>query len=510
MISDVQIMPPTTPLPRGVRQALEAMRAQLARDWNLKELSQIAGLSGRTLQRQFQAFLGKAPGLVLRDLRFDFARRELLQASPGTKVMDVALHCGVAHLGRFSAEYRRRYGETPTQTLKRQEVLAGTLAAMPSVFVASPDRPSIALSRFDAGPDHGEFVRCIADELASAFTRSGFGVTQSASARYLLTGAVRGSGRQSRLTLRLIETKTGRHLSAHRTDGVVDDECGPDERLATSIVAALQPCLRIAEIDRALRQPDFELGAQDLALRAMPGVLSLDQDGNTQALDLLERAMAREPGHALALALAAWANIQRVIYHFSTDPAADRARSIELARKARAQATDATVLAILGNALTLLDDLDSADLVIRKALAIDGGSAWGWSRSGWIDVYRGEPASAIERFKIALDLAPDDCLAFNSLIGIGCAQFRAGNYLDAVRWQERALIAHPTATWVHRTLCPSYLLGGARLEASRSLTALRQQYPELTLAEVQQGMPPLPQLHRDLIVDCLHSVGLPG
>jgi AraC-like DNA-binding protein/tetratricopeptide (TPR) repeat protein len=510
MISDVQIMPPTTPLPRGVRQAIEAMRGQLDREWNLRELAVIAGVSGRTLQRQFQDFLGKAPSVALRDLRFDCARRELLQGSPGTKVMDVALRCGVAHLGRFSTEYRRRYGETPSQTLKRQEMLAGALAAMPSVLVASSDRPSIALGVIDTAAEHGEFVRGLADELASTFTRSGFWVTHNGPARYQLIGAMRGTGRQTRLTLRLIETETGRHLSAHRTDGVADDDHGPDERLATSIVAALRPCLRTAEIDRALRQPDFELGAQDLALRAMPGVLSLDQDGNTHALDLLERAMAREPAHALALALAAWAHIQRVVYHFSTDPVADRARSIELARKARAKATDATVLAILGNALTLLDDLDSADLVIRKALAIDGGSAWGWSRGGWIDVYRGEPDCAIERFRIALELAPDDCLAFNSMVGIGCAQFRAGNYLDAARWQARALIAHPSSIWVHRTLCPSYLLGGAKPEANRSLSALRQHYPELTLAEVQQGMPPLPQRHRELIVDCLHSVGLPS
>ena len=49
------------------------------------------------------------------------------------------------------------------------------------------------------------------------------------------------------------------------------------------------------------------------------------------------------------------------------------------------------MLAVLGNALTLLHELDAAELVIRKALAVDGGSAWAWSRSGWIDVYKGDP-----------------------------------------------------------------------------------------------------------------------
>jgi tetratricopeptide (TPR) repeat protein len=158
----------------------------------------------------------------------------------------------------------------------------------------------------------------------------------------------------------------------------------------------------------------------------------------------------------------------------------------------------------------LLHDLDTADLVIRKALSVDGGSAWAWSRSGWIDVYKGDVDAAIERFKIALDLAPQDALAFNSLVGIGCAHFQAGRYLDAARWQERALAEHPSAIWVHRTLCPAYVLAGAEPAARRSLAALRERYPELTVTEIQQGLPPLPRSFRDRLVDALLTVGLPA
>src|ERR1700755_1297628 len=113
----------------------------------------------------------------------------------------------------------------------------------------------------------------------------------------------------------------------------------------------------------------------------------------------------------------------------------------------------------------------AAGSVSYQARAIDGGCAWAWSRSGWLDVYQGDAESAIERFKIALDLAPQDTLAFNSMIGIGCAHFKAGNYAEAARWQERALTEHPSAVWVHRTLCPAYVLTGARPQARRSLDA---------------------------------------
>jgi len=471
----------------------------------------VAGVSPRTLQRQFRDFRGKAPGAELRDIRFQCARRSLLQGLPDAKVMDIAMRSGFQHFGRFSTEYRRRYGETPSETMKRQAMFTGTLASAPSFFGFGRDRPAVAVGPIDASSENAEIAGDIADELATALTRAGFAVVnQPKSARYHLTGAIRSLGQQTRLTLRLIAVDAGFHLWAHRSDLAFGDDTPLGEHLATRIVAALQPCLRLAEIDRARRKPDAELSPYDLTLRAMPGVLSLDANGNARALDLLERAMERDPDHALATALAAWAHVQRIVYHFTATPLEERTRSAELARKARSLAGDSTVLAVLGNALTLLHDLETADQFVRKALSLDGGSAWAWSRSGWIDVYKGDADSAIERFKIALDLAPHDALAFNSLVGIGCAHFKAGRYLDAARWQERALNDHPSAVWVHRTLCPAYLLGGAKSEARRSLTALLEQYPELTVSEVRRGLPPLPQNLGDLIVDALHTAGLPN
>lgn len=497
-------------LPRSVRRALDAMHADLGRTWRVMELAAVAGVSGRTLQRQFLAFLGKTPRVMLRDISFEQARRELLQGSPGAKVMDIALRSGISHCGRFSVEYRRRYGETPSQTLKRQGVLAAALASPPSFLVSSRDWPTVALAEIEAASENREIAGNIADDLAFALTRAGISVgSRPRSARYHLIGAIRGSGAQTRLRFRLIDSETGRQLWAHRSDGVLSDAAVIEEHLAAKIAAALQPSLRLAEIDHALQKPGTDLSPRDLALRAMPGVLSLDAGGNARALELLDRAMEQDPTHALATALAAWAHIQRVVYHFTAEPQGERARSIGLVRKARTLAGDATVLAVLGNALTLLNELDAADLIVRKALSLDGGSAWAWSRSGWIDAYRGYSESAIERFKIALDLAPQDPLAFNNFVGIGCAHFTAGNYIEAAKWQERALIEHPSAIWVHRTLCPAYVLGGAGLEARRSFQALRQQHPGLTVSEVRRGMPPLPETDCNLVVEALHDAGLP-
>ncbi|WP_213287749.1 tetratricopeptide repeat protein [Bradyrhizobium sp. sGM-13] len=369
----------------------------------------------------------------------------------------------------------------------------------------------LAFGPIETAAEYKEIAADIADDLLVALSRAGISVaSQSRTARYHLTGTIRGSGAQARLIFRLIDSETGCQIWAHRTDNILRDETSTGEHLAIRIAAMLQSGLRLAEIDRARHKPAAGLSAHDLALRAMPGVVALDADGNARALELLERAMDQDPTHPLATALAAWAYVQRAVYHFTSAPVEERSRSLELARRAQALCGDATVLAVLGNGLTLLGELDTADQVIRKALAVDGGSVWAWSRSGWIDVYKGEPESAIERLKIALDLAPHDPLAFNSMVGIGCAHFNAGRYAEAANWQERALIEHPSASWVHRTMCPAYVLAGQVPQARRSLGALRQHYPDLTVTEVQRGMPPLPPSQCDLVVGALQEAGLPA
>jgi AraC-like DNA-binding protein/tetratricopeptide (TPR) repeat protein len=496
-------------LPRAVRRALDLMQGAVERDIGIAELAAAAGLSARALQRQFRTFLGKSPHAALRDIRFECARRQLLLGTPGIKVMDIASRCGFPHFGRFSIEYRRRYGETPSHTLKRQAIFSNAVSSRLQILPGSTDRPSLTIGPIETMSGHDEAARGIADELATAMTRAGVAVSaQPGSARYHLAGAIRGTDAQTRLVLRLIDRETGRHLWAQRIDGAWTSVAAFDEQLATRIAAALQPSLRAAEIDRALRKPDFDLTAQDLALRAMPCVLSLDDVGNARALELLNAAMTRDPDNPLPFALAAWAHGQRVVYYFSSDPLRDRRLSAELAKKALVLRADPTVLAIVGNALSLLND-GTAEQVIAKALAIDGSSAWAWSRSGWIDAYRGNDESAIERFMIALELAPNDSLAFNNKYGIGIAHFNAGRYREAAHWQACALAEHPSSAWMHRTLCPAYVFAGARTEAAESVRLFRESYPELTLAKVTGGLRPLPQPFRERVVEALHDAGLP-
>jgi AraC-like DNA-binding protein len=102
--------------------------ARKAEAWlrqNLAEPPTIAALCGalraseRTLHEAFREHLGTTPKAYLKTLRLNAARHDLLAGVPETRVTDVALDWGFLHFGWFSQDYRRLFGETPSQTLQR-------------------------------------------------------------------------------------------------------------------------------------------------------------------------------------------------------------------------------------------------------------------------------------------------------------------------------------------------------------------------------------------------------
>ena len=91
------------------------MRENLHANLTIEQLAEQAGVSVRTLFAGFKSFLNTTPMSYLKELRFEQAHMELLQ-NEHVSVTDVAFKWGFSHLGRFSQEYKRRYGELPSCT----------------------------------------------------------------------------------------------------------------------------------------------------------------------------------------------------------------------------------------------------------------------------------------------------------------------------------------------------------------------------------------------------------
>lgn len=106
-------------VPAHVRKAEELITADPAAPHNLADLAAETGASARTLQHGFRKHRGMSITEFIHARRLERAREALLHANADTRVTDVALDAGYAHLGRFAAEYRQRFGEAPSVTLKR-------------------------------------------------------------------------------------------------------------------------------------------------------------------------------------------------------------------------------------------------------------------------------------------------------------------------------------------------------------------------------------------------------
>lgn len=113
-----------SPDPTPVRRVRDFLEAHAHEPIDMVQLAEVAGVPLRTLHHQFRQSLGLSPMQLLREIRLDRVRRELLDPRPSTSVTDCALNWGFEHLGRFAIAYRHRFGETPRDTLRRRRQVA--------------------------------------------------------------------------------------------------------------------------------------------------------------------------------------------------------------------------------------------------------------------------------------------------------------------------------------------------------------------------------------------------
>ena len=105
--------------PEIVHRAEEYMRANLNKGITIKELLLICKCSRSVLFASFKNFRGYTPLEFLTEQRLQSTREKLLRQNWGNSVSSIALDCGFIHFGRFSRIYKRRFGESPSETLKR-------------------------------------------------------------------------------------------------------------------------------------------------------------------------------------------------------------------------------------------------------------------------------------------------------------------------------------------------------------------------------------------------------
>jgi AraC family ethanolamine operon transcriptional activator len=103
-----------------VKQAEAYILTHLDQPLTLQDLCAAAGTKCRTLQTAFLQVCGISPMTYLKIQRLHGARAQLQAADPKTAtVMAVANRWGFWHMGYFSRDYKRMFGELPSQALRQ-------------------------------------------------------------------------------------------------------------------------------------------------------------------------------------------------------------------------------------------------------------------------------------------------------------------------------------------------------------------------------------------------------
>lgn len=398
-------------------------------------------------------------------------RDSIMQAVwPGLVVSDEGVTQCIRDIRRALTDDDQRMVRT---VQGRGYVLAGNLTVKRERPETAPDvdlfanKPSIAVLPFanlSGDPAQDYFTDGVVEEITTAiahlswlfviarnssFTYKGKAVDvkqvgRELGVRYVLEGSVRQAGNQVRITGQLVDTSIGVQIWSDRTDGALDDIFALQDRVASSVAGAIEPKLKLAEIERARRKPTNSLDAYDFYLRALaefrkPGL------GNCEAaIDLLRQSLRIDPSYAPASGLLAHVRRHQHVMgvRLSAEDIADAVRAARHAIEAGRDDPDALWMGGITLAL-LAGDLATAMTAIERATTLNSNCALAWWANGAVSCFANRPDVAIASERRALRLSPLDPMAYHFRHMLAFGLMLAGRYQEAVECIDKSLYDRP-------------------------------------------------------------------
>ena len=314
-----------------------------------------------------------------------------------------------------------------------------------------------------------------------------------------------------RITGQLIDAESGTHLWADRFDGDLDDVFELQDRITESVVGAIEPSLRVAEIERSQHKPTDDMDAYDLYLRALPLLQSMRPEQNRQALDYLHRAITLDPGYGLALAHLAWAYEERLTRAWGAYGEDDTRAAIDMARRAiNADRDDALVLVLAGFVLIMIArDYDQGLQAVNRALEINPNIAFVSFLSGACLIVSGDPEAGIPLIEAAIRVSPGDPNAFFFYASLALAQLCCQRYEQARELATRSLAIYDGWDTTWRILAAAQAHLGQLDEARTAVHRLLELAPNVTVAGLRERWPLRNREVLETILEGLGRAGLP-
>jgi len=329
-------------------------------------------------------------------------------------------------------------------------------------------------------------------------------------ARYVLEGSVRRSGNRVRITGQLIDSESGHHVWAERYDREIDDIFALQDEITEAVVAALEPAVGRAEMQRAQRKTPTDLSAWDLYQRGMSEMTKATHDGLRSARELFQRSARRDPNFAPPLASHVIADFIDNTLGFSAD-AAGMVAAAESAAQRAVSLDDLEPLAHAGLAYAsfMSGKHQTAVAAGRRAIELNPSSAIGHHSLAAALYGNGMHDEAIDSARTAIRVSPNDPCLFLFLGVLSASFYMRHDYADAVETAGHAVERFP---WYASTL-RWQMMALAQLnrddEAQGLLSRFLNLAPQYNLRTARHSYAFQRQVDLDHFLDGLRKAGLP-
>jgi adenylate cyclase len=266
------------------------------------------------------------------------------------------------------------------------------------------------------------------------------------SVRYVLEGSVQPSGDRMRVNAQLIDAGSGAHLWAEQFDTPRADLLQTQDAIVTHLARAMDLQLVQAEGARAKRTPAANPDAEDLALQCDAGTRKAGWIGKEAdaAYALCDQALAIDPNNVRALMVLGTKFWLPAALGLSSDPKGDLERADRLETKALALDPDyAWAHVNEGVILQFQRRTEEAVAEHERALALDPSNAAAAGGLGTAYIFLGQFEKSLEPFDKAIRTSPHDP-ALNLWYGQKAqAHYGLKNYDQAIELARRAIAIKP-------------------------------------------------------------------
>ncbi len=321
------------------------------------------------------------------------------------------------------------WGAGVFDTTRPAEDVAEAEPSAASPWLAFPNKASVAVLPFDnlsTDPEHAfiadglhENVTATLSQAYELFVPARYStlqyketgidiaeVTAQLGVGHLLEGSVQVSGDQLRITMQLIEARSGGHIWTERYDRPIEDIFAIQDEIALEVATAMQINLLGGGRDLKWRGGTKNLEAWALSQEGAKNILKYSEEANDRARELLERAVAIDPNYALAWGRLAWVHWHAYEYGWDTEPSV-LARCKEYTDKVLALAPDHAYGYRLLRAIASTEgDHGAAMKWGKKAIDLAPNSPDPRADMAWVYIRAGEYDQALKSVEEAMRLSP--------------------------------------------------------------------------------------------------------